>query len=481
MQIQHGICIAIIVDFHKNMYNTYTQRTTKATRVKHQTIHRIGIIGSGIAGLSAAWLLRNRYELDLYEQNDYTGGHTHTIEVEEEGSKIPIDTGFIVYNEPNYPQLTQLLRHLDVQTQPTDMSFAVSVGQGKLEYAGDNLSKLFAQRRNLFNRRFLSMIKEILRFNKQCKQILEHDDPSLSLGEFLDLNGYNRQFREHYLLPMASAIWSCPTRTMLSFPVSSFVRFFHNHGLINLKQRPQWKTVVNGSWQYVKKMSAGLVNKVRLKEPVISVRRLADGVEVVTAQGRKQRYDALILACHADQALSLLENPSRLEKQLLSQFHYQKNQAFLHTDPSLMPKSRSVWSSWNYLSDDRQTGDNAVSVSYWMNRLQRLEAGRDYIVSLNPLREPRRNRLIAEMTYDHPVFDSAAMLAQQRLEQIQGSERIWYCGSYFGYGFHEDALRSSIELAAKLDVPAPWETRAYRPRQQHAINHLADLARSAGV
>ena len=449
--------------------------------MKQQTIDRIGIIGSGIAGLSAAWLLRNRYELDLYEQNDYTGGHTHTIEVDEEGTRIPIDTGFIVYNEPNYPQLTQLLKYLDVQTQRTDMSFAVSIGQGKLEYAGDNLSKLFAQRRNLFDRRFLSMLKEILRFNTQCKEILHHNDASLSLGEFLERHGYNRQFRQHYLLPMASAIWSCPTRTMLSFPVSSFVRFFHNHGLINLKQRPQWRTLVNGSWQYVKKMTAGLDNQVMLKQPVISARRLPDGVEIVTAQGRREHYDALILACHADQALSLLENPNPLEKELLGQFHYQKNHAFLHTDPALMPKARRVWSSWNYLSDNRQTGDNAVSVSYWMNRLQRLDAEQEYIVSLNPLQEPGQDRVIAEMSYDHPVFDSAAMQAQQRLEQIQGLERIWYCGSYFGYGFHEDALRSSLELAARLGVHAPWETQTYRSRPQPTINHLADLARSAGV
>ncbi|MES9953983.1 MAG: FAD-dependent oxidoreductase [Candidatus Thiodiazotropha sp. 6PLUC2] len=445
------------------------------------TTHRIGIVGSGIAGLSAAWLLRNKYQVDLYEQNDYVGGHTHTVEVEEDGKIIPIDTGFIVYNEPNYPLLTQLFRYMDVETQNTDMSFAVSVDKGRLEYAGDNLGKLFAQKRNIIDIKFLSMLREIVRFNRDCLAYIEDNNHDLSLGDFLDQNGYNQQFRYDYLLPMAAAIWSCPTRTMLSFPFSSFARFFNNHGLISLKNRPQWKTVVNGSWQYVKKMSAALGSRIKVKQQVVRIKRLPDGVEVITQDGQKMKYDNLILACHADQAVSLLDNPKPLEAKLLNKFRYQENIAYLHSDSALMPKSRKVWSSWNYLSDDKHIEERDVSVSYWMNRLQRLDSKRDYFVSLNPLQSPRDECTVATITYDHPVFDSAALYAQEMLDQIQGKERIWYCGSYFGYGFHEDALRSSVELASRLGVSEPWMTENRYIPYQNNIDKLASLARSAGV
>ncbi|MES9851234.1 MAG: FAD-dependent oxidoreductase [Candidatus Thiodiazotropha sp. L084R] len=442
---------------------------------------RIAIVGSGIAGLSAAWLLSDKYEVELYEQNDYVGGHTHTLEVEEDGIQIPIDTGFIVYNEPNYPLLTQLLRYLNVETKKTDMSFAVSVENGRLEYAGDNLNKLFAQKRNIFDLRFLSMIKEIVRFNKQCRDYILLNDHALSLADFLDQNGYNQQFRYDYLLPMAAAIWSCPTSTMLSFPFSSFVRFFHNHGLINLKHRPQWRTLVGGSYQYVKKMTSILGARVKVNQEVVSVKRLSDGVDIVTKDGHRTRYDALILACHADQAAMLLENPKQLESKLLNKFRYQENKAYLHTDSRLMPKSHNVWSSWNYLSDGKQLQEREVSVSYWMNRLQQLDSQKEYFVSLNPLDSPREEYIIAEMSYDHPVFDSAALYAQEMLDEIQGHDRIWYCGSYFGYGFHEDALRSSVELAARLGVTEPWLAKTNHIPYQHNIDQLVALARSTGV
>lgn len=445
------------------------------------TPQRIGIIGSGIAGLSAAWLLRNSYQVELYEQNDYVGGHTHTIEVEEDGKLIPIDTGFIVYNEPNYPLLTQLLSYLEIETQKSDMSFAVSIDDGRLEYAGDNLNKLFAQRGNLLNRHFIGMIMEIRRFNKQCQAHIHLNEHTLSLGDFLDQNSYNDQFRYDYLLPMAAAIWSCPVDTMLSFPFSSFARFFHNHGLISLKQRPQWQTLVGGSWQYVKKMTADLGSRVIVNQPVIKVKRRPDSVEIVTKGGHIAHYDALIIACHADQTALLLDNPKPLESKLLNKFRYQKNTVHLHTDSSLMPKSRQVWSSWNYMSDGKQMNDRAVSVSYWMNRLQQLNAQKDYFVSLNPLQPPCKECLIATMSYDHPVFDSAALYAQEMLNEIQGQDRIWYCGSYFGYGFHEDALRSSIELAATLGVSEPWLAEYKHIPKQHNIDQLAALARSVGV
>ncbi|RLW55770.1 MAG: hypothetical protein B6D76_02605 [gamma proteobacterium symbiont of Stewartia floridana] len=450
--------------------------------MKQNELKRIGIVGSGIAGLSAAWLLKNRYQVDLYEQNDYVGGHTHTIEVPEGNDRIPIDTGFIVYNEPNYPLLTKLLDHLQVETQNTDMSFAVSIDSGSLEYAGDNLKKLFAQRQNLINFQFLSMIKDILRFNKQCQNHIHQDDYNISLGDFLDLHGYNHQFRYNYLLPMAAAIWSCPTNTMLSFPFNSFAQFFRNHGLVRIKNRPQWKTLVGGSWQYVKVMAGALGSRVKTNQSVASVRRTTDGVEITTESGHKETYDALIIASHADQAISLLENPNPLEAELLGRFRYQDNTVYLHTDSALMPRLRDVWSSWNYIAeDDLKTQQRAVSVSYWMNRLQRLNAEKDYFVSLNPLQSPQEDHLIEKMVYQHPVFDSGAMWAQQQLAEIQGKQKIWYCGSYFGYGFHEDALSSSVQVAASLGVQVPWSKQSEVTTLQPDMDQLASLARSVGV
>ncbi|MET0076708.1 MAG: FAD-dependent oxidoreductase [Candidatus Thiodiazotropha lotti] len=450
--------------------------------MKQNDIKRIGIVGSGIAGLSAAWLLKNRYQVDLYEQNDYVGGHTHTIEVLEGSGMIPIDTGFIVYNEPNYPLLTALLDYLDVETQNNDMSFAVSIDSGSLEYAGDNLKKLFAQRQNLFDFQFLSMIKEIVRFNNQCQNHLHQGDYSISLGDFLDLNGYNHQFRYNYLLPMAAAIWSCPTSTMLSFPFSSFAQFFKNHGLVKLKNRPQWKTLVGGSWQYVKVMANSLGSRIKINQSVTSVRRTSSGVEITTKSGHKESYDALIIASHADQAVALIENPNPLEADCLGKFRYQDNTVYLHTDRGLMPRLRDVWSSWNYIADDElETQERAVSVSYWMNRLQRLKAEKDYFVSLNPLQPPQEEQLIEKMVYQHPVFDHGAMWAQQQLNEIQGKHRIWYCGSYLGYGFHEDALRSSVEVAASLGVEVPWLKQTQAITLQPDMDQLASLARSVGV
>jgi predicted NAD/FAD-binding protein len=464
------------------LYNYSIEIKLRVRTVQQNDIKRIGIVGSGIAGLSAAWLLKNRYEVDLYEQNGYVGGHTHTIEVPEGKTNIAIDTGFIVYNEPNYPLLTQLLKHLDVKTQSTDMSFAVSIGSGSLEYAGDNLKKLFAQKQNLFDYKFLLMIKEILRFNNQCQNFAHHNDHSISLGDFLDLYGYNHQFRYDYLLPMAAAIWSCPTSTMLSFPFSSFAQFFRNHGLVKLKNRPQWKTLVGGSWQYVKVMTSALADRIKINHPVVSVRRTTNGVEIVTKGGHREAYDALIIASHADQAASLIEQPNPLEADLLSKFKYQDNSVYLHTDTELMPRLRSVWSSWNYMAeDDLKTEQRAVSVSYWMNRLQRLQAEKDYFVSLNPLKPPHQDQQIEKMIYQHPVFDHHAMVAQQKLNEIQGKERIWYCGSYFGYGFHEDALRSSVQVAAELGVRETWLKESQAIASQMDIHHLAALARSAGV
>ena len=417
----------------------------------------IAVVGSGIAGTAAAWLLGQRHSVSLFERNDYFGGHTHTVSVEENGQTLAVDTGFIVYNEPNYPHLTGLFDHLGIATRDTEMTFAASVGSPLVEYAGSDLNTLFAQRRNLLSGGFLGMVWDVLRFNRSCKALLgQQGFGDLTVGCLLEQERLGDRFRDHYLLPMAAAIWSCPPRTMLDFPAKSFARFFENHGLLNLHDRPQWKTVEGGSHTYMKRLLADLGPRARSADAAVSVSRKPGGVEVVLDSGRRATFDQVVLACHADEALALLSEPLPSERQTLSRFTYQANRALLHTDERLMPKSRRVWSSWNYLADQGDDQADAVSVTYWMNRLQGLQSTQDYFVSLNPLREPRPFRQITEMTYHHPVFDTEAIQAQGRLPAIQGQDRIWYTGSYFGYGFHEDALRASVELAQRFGVQAPW-------------------------
>ena len=422
--------------------------------------HQIAVIGSGIAGMASAWLLSQRHQVTLIERNDYIGGHTHTIVVDEGDRQVPVDTGFIVYNERNYPLLTRLFERLGIESRTSDMSFAASVGPGRIEYAGDNLGTLFAQRRNLVRPAFLRMLADILRFNRRCKTLLaEEGFGGASLGDFLDQEGFGRGLREHYLLPMAAAIWSCPTRTMLDFPAESLARFFNNHGLLNVIERPLWSTVVGGSHQYARRLIDDIGHDNVLMDGAVAVRRLDDGVEVQLASGDRRRFDAAVLACHADEALALIETPSDAEQNLLGAFRYQSNQAFLHQDRRLMPRSRKVWASWNYLTRDRDDGSSAVSVTYWMNRLQGLRSSHDYFVSLNPLDPPAKDAQISEMTYHHPIFDQRAMQAQRDLRRLQGQGGLWFCGSYFGYGFHEDALRSAVHMASGLGADTGWLTR----------------------
>jgi predicted NAD/FAD-binding protein len=427
---------------------------------------RIAIIGSGISGLASAWLLSKTHDVTLIEANDYVGGHTHTIEVAEGEHKIPVDTGFIVYNEPNYPLLTRLFERLGVATREGDMSFSASIGPGRIEYSGDSLNTLFAQRRNLLNPTFLRMLADMLRFNRRCKQLLDGSGfDGLSLGEFLDRERLGQGFRAHYLLPMAAAIWSCPTRTMMEFPAESLARFFANHGLLNIVDRPLWRTVVGGSHAYVERMLDDIGREQVVMDGVTRVTRRDDGVELRLDSGAATRFDKLVMACHADQALALLEQPSSDEARLLSRFRYQPNRTYLHTDTALMPKRRRVWAAWNYLAADRtdSSSERAVSVTYWMNRLQGLASKQDYLVSLNPLRPPTPDHIVAEMSYDHPVFDGAAMAAQRELHSLQGRDRIWFCGSYFGYGFHEDALRAATDAAGLLGADTGWLTGAADP------------------
>lgn len=421
---------------------------------------RIAVVGSGIAGLGAAWTLSQRHEVTVFEADRRPGGHANTVEVATAQGRVAVDTGFIVYNLRTYPHLIRFFEALGVATEPSNMSFGVSLGDGRLEYAG-TAAGLFAQRSNLLRPGHWRMVADVVRFYREAPALLElaADDPRTgeSLGDYLHRERYGRAFIYDHLLPMAAAIWSCPVETMLSFPAHSFVRFFDNHGLLLLRDRPQWRTVSGGSREYVHRAVQPFAERLRLNTPVHGIQRDPAGVTIRTAAGT-DRFDQVVLATHGDQALRLLgADATPLESVVLGNFRYEANDAVLHSDPSLMPRRRAVWSSWNYLGDGTHGTEAKVSVSYWMNRLQNL-AGPDLFVSLNPLHEPEPGLVHARFSYDHPVFDQKAIDAQAHLPKIQGVDRTWFCGSYCGFGFHEDGLEAGLAVAEALGVPAPWST-----------------------
>jgi len=419
---------------------------------------RVAIVGSGISGLGCAHaLLAERghgVQVTLFEAAPRLGGHTNTVDVRLDGIEHPVDTGFLVFNERTYPSLIRLFADLDVPTAKSDMSFAVSVpaarGGRRIEWAGTDLASVFAQRRNLASPRFLGMLADILRFNRQATQIAQHggDAGEVTLGEFLDHHRYGENFRRWYLLPMAAAIWSCPMRTMLGYPLATFIRFCHNHGLLQVSDRPQWFTVAGGARQYVQKI-AGRLNDLRLGTPVLQITRndAAGKVNVRTAQGT-EAFDQVVLACHSDQSAALLSDADAAERLLLADARYQPNRAVLHTDERLMPRLREVWSSWNYLSDGGS--DPNVSVTYLLNKLQPLPFRSPVFVTLNPLVEPSPEKVIAEFDYEHPIFDARMIEAQKQLPQVQGQRRVWFAGAWTGYGFHEDGLKSGLAVAAGI-------------------------------
>jgi predicted NAD/FAD-binding protein len=417
-------------------------------------------VGSGVAGLGAAWLLSSRHEVVVYEAEGRLGGHANTVEVPREaagrdGAAIPVDTGFIVYNERTYPNLIRLFETLGVATEPSIMSFSVSVDAGRFEYAGSPLG-LFAQRRNLLRPRLWRVLRDVLRFYREAPAFLGSAE-DLPIGDYLAREGYSREFVRDHLLPMAAAIWSCSFDEIRSFPTKSFLRFNQNHGLMQLRDRPQWRTVSGGSREYVRRLAAPFAADARLNTPVAAIRRAANGVTLTDARGHADTFDQVILACHGDTARRILgPEATPAEAAVLDSFRYQSNRAILHRDPALMPKRRAAWSSWNYLSGLTANEERAVSVTYWMNRLQNLDPAVPLFVSLNPILEPRAELVEMETHYDHPVFDAAAVAAQARLPEIQGVQRTWFCGSYCGYGFHEDALQAGFAVAAALGCPAPW-------------------------
>ena len=414
---------------------------------------RIAVIGSGISGLGCAHALRSDAHVTLYEAEPRLGGHTNTVDVTLDGMTYPVDTGFLVYNERTYPNLIRLFGELGVPTAKSDMSFAVSVlhGRRRIEWSGTDLNGVFAQRRNLASPRFLAMLRDILRFNAQATRLAngqEAADPTLALGEFLDLHRYGEPFRQWYLLPMAAAIWSCPIETMLAYPVTTFVRFCHNHGLLQVNDRPQWFTVRGGARQYVRRIAAEL-HEVRTADPVIEVRRDAASRRVIVrSRSGSALFDHVVMACHSDQAQRLLVDADSSERGVISNVGYQPNRAVLHTDARLMPALRRVWSSWNYISDGAPTP--SVSVTYLLNKLQPLPFETPLLLSLNPTTEPQADSVIAEFDYTHPVFDRKAIEAQQRLPGVQGRRSVWFAGAWTGYGFHEDGLKSGLAVSAAI-------------------------------
>lgn len=421
---------------------------------------KIAIVGTGISGMAAAWLLNTRHDVTVFESANRIGGHSNTVDVEQGGARVPVDTGFIVYNEAAYPNLTALFEHLRVPTQPSDMSFAVSLDGGGIEYSGSGLAGLLAQKRNILRPRFWSMLSDIRRFYREApRDAVALDQLHLSLGDYLDARGYGAAFRDDHLLPMAAAIWSAPPAAMLDYPVASFLRFQDNHGLLRITGRPQWRTVTGGSRAYVSRLTQPYADRIRTGAAIMRVRRDDAGVEVIDAAGQAERFDHIVIASHADQALAMLEDAGEAERRLLGAFRYSRNIAILHTDAAMMPKRRSVWSSWNYLGtrgEGRETNQDCT-VTYWMNQLQSLDTAQPVFVTLNPRTMPDPDRILREELYEHPMFNAAALRAQRALWTLQGERNTWFCGAYFGAGFHEDGLQSGLAVAEALGGERrPW-------------------------
>lgn len=421
---------------------------------------RFAVIGGGISGLSSAWLLSQKHEVVLYEREARLGGHSNTVDFETSNGNIPVDTGFIVFNEWTYPNLVALFEHLNIPTLSTDMSFGVSADNGRFEYSGGTLGGLVGQFSNIFRPRFWRMLREVNRFYSSAPKMLREGTlEDKTLGDVLDEGNYSDIFQRDHLLPMAAAIWSGTVEGMRDYPAASFARFFINHGLFNFTDRPQWRTVKGGSRVYVDKISKSFES--RIGAGVREIKRTAEGAEVIDNTGHSDTFDGVIMASHADSTLSMLSDADDIERELLSPFKYQKNLAVLHNDVKLMPKRRRVWSSWNYLARTAQNTDRpedlSVCVTYWMNNLQHLDERHPLFVTLNPIQSPEKDCVIQSFEYDHPLFDQNTDGAQQGLWQLQGHRNTWYCGSYFGAGFHEDGLQSGLWAAESAgNVRRPW-------------------------
>jgi len=416
---------------------------------------KIAVIGSGVSGLAISYLLNKKHNITLFEKNDYVGGHARTVEINDNGKMIAVDTGFIVFNKLNYPLLTSLFKYLDIKVIKSAMSFGVSIDQGAIEYGTNTISSFFSQKKNLISFSFWKMLYDIFRFNSKAKVTVEQN-PSINLEQLLEILKLSSWFKKYYLLPMGGSIWSTSVEEMLNFPAITFINFFENHGLLSISNQPQWYTVEDGSKEYVKKFSQSFLEQIKLNAQIEKVVRGEDCIEIHHKNKIVDKFDHVILATHSDTSLKLLESPSKLEQDILGSINYQKNLMVLHSDVDFMPQRKNAWSSWVYLSNSNNS-EKQVSLSYWMNNLQRLDTSTPIIVTLNPATKPNKNLIYDVYEFEHPVFNQKAIDAQKNIFKIQGASRIWYCGAWQRYGFHEDGLLSAVNLAKKFDVDIPWQ------------------------
>lgn len=414
----------------------------------------IAIIGSGISGMSAAYILNQKYNITLYEKEHRIGGHSRTVEIDYNGKKIAVDTGFIVFNYRNYPHLSALFKLLEVEVQKSNMSFGVTIDNGAIEYSAENLSSLFGQRRNLLRPQFYKMLFDINKFSKQAKSSIQADE-TISLGQLLTKLNLGNWFKNYFILPMASAIWSCPINKILEFPAKTFVTFFDNHGLLTVSDQPQWYTVKGGSQNYVKKLTASFNDKILYNSKVISVTRNDGKVQITDQNNNTKTYDKAIFACHADETVEMIKDLTNEEKSVLQNFKYQENVAYLHNDLSIMPKRKKCYASWIYKAKSSETSP-MVDISYWMNHLQNIDKNYPIFVTLNPLEKPQDNKIFDRHIFHHPIFDQKAIDAQALIPSIQGIKNSYYCGAYTRYGFHEDGILSAVNIAKILEVEIPW-------------------------
>jgi uncharacterized protein len=410
---------------------------------------KIAIIGTGIAGMGAAYMLNPHHDITVYEKSDVIGGHSRTVDVDD----VAVDTGFIVFNDKNYPQLTALFTHLNVPIAKSNMSFGASIDNGFLEYSTQSPLALFAQSKNLFRQEFWGMLRDIVKFNKLSQKYL-NDNNDITLGELLVKCGTDEWHKNYFIVAMGAAIWSTPMDKMLEFPAKTFLRFFENHGLLTLTNQPQWQTVVGGSREYVKRLTHSYADKIKLNCGVVSVVRGDDAVHITDTNGITETYDHVVFASHANQVLQTLKDPTYIEKKVLGAFKYQQNRMVLHNDESFMPANKKAWASWIYLSEKQEDSNNALALSYWMNNLQPLNTDKTLIVTLNPTREPAH--IHDEYLFEHPLFDKAAIKAQMEIPKLQGQKNTWFCGAYQRYGFHEDGLLSAVLMAEKMGVNPQW-------------------------
>ena len=410
---------------------------------------KIAVIGSGISGLSAAYYLSKNHHVDLFEKEDHFGGHSNTIDIDIEGKKISVDVGFIVFNHQTYPNLINFFDEIDVEIEKSDMSFSVSVENTNYEYCGKGLAGIFANKSNLFNVKFIKMFFDILKFYKSCSKI-SNLDQKITLNEFLNKNKWSEGFINYHIIPMVSAIWSMPPYEAGKMPMNFFLKFFQNHGLFKFKDRPQWYTVAHRSRAYVNKVLSSISGEYYKNYKINSIKRISSGIQVYYGGDNEFfDYDKVILATHANEALALIKNPTEKEKNILSNFGYRENNAVLHFDESMMPKNKKTWSSWNSFVDPKNL--NKSSLSYWLNLLQNLKIEKNIFLTLNPFRDIDEKKILKKIKFTHPYYDQKALDNQKNLKNIQNIENLLFCGSYFGYGFHEDGIKSSIEMLKNLD------------------------------